>query len=327
MTESKLLELYVVCIAMSVLLFTGLAPSKSKNIVKEFSQKGEKDIYTRLVSIPILEVFKEINQISLKSKNPDTFIIYTAALLHRIDEISEETILTAIEDDNNSIELRILMIQLSKKKNDSNGLMDKTIFYRLLRDDKTHSEIMHNAIYALSDDWYTSVILEEISDGQDDILAFHAIKRLSQIDGNKALHIADKILKNYTDFNEERIRIAIKVKTQQLAKNLSTTAEKDEFIELCQILYENSKDELMRDSIVFALSDLMDEKAISYIVLNEDIEEYMKICCIDQNYPTLLSMIQEGISKKSLRTILYAMDIYPINELIAPLTTLCNSLG
>ena len=165
------------------------------------------------------------------------------------------------------------------------------------------------------------VTLEKIISGDDDRLAFQAMKIMNTSDSEKAVKIADRIIQNYNGIVTDKVRAAIKVKASYLA-NSSTKTERVEFINFCDnILLKDSRKngDVVSDTIIFALSDVMSEETISYIVSSDKIDRTAKVFCVDQNYRVLKSMLLENLSERNLDIVIQAMKICPLKEMAEPL--------
>lgn len=321
MRKHKKLTLLIALVFISAVL-SAFSMHPFKSLKNDYSGKSEAEISKELAKKSISDIVQEINTISSYNTDLSNLILHASALAERVDEISEDALLSFIGDDTNSVNLRVIMIQLIKYKNSD---VDETLLKKLLVSNDTDPAIKQNIVLALSeDDPETIELLKQVSEQDDELLAFQAIKKLNRTEPGIASEIADEILKNYTKEQPEKVRAAIKVKAEQLRQDASKGNEKNEFIQILLDLFNGSDDEIMKDTVVFALSNLRDEAAISIIVTNKDIDESIKMYCIDQNYSTLLKMVENNSTDANIETVIQAMNIYPITELISPLKEVIN---
>ncbi len=321
MRKHKKLMILIVLVAITAVM-SAFSMHPFESMKNDYSGKSEAEISKALAKKSISDIVQEINTISSYNTDLSNLILHASALAERVDEISEEALLSFIGDDTNSVNLRIIMIQLIKYKNSD---VDKTLLKKLLVSNDTDSTIKQNIVLALSEnDPETIELLKQVSEQEDELLAFQAIKQLNRIEPGIASDIADELLKNYTKEQPEKVRAAIKVKAEQLRKDASKDNEKSKFIQILIDLFNGSNDELMKDTVVFALSDLRDETAISIIVANKDIDRSIKMYCIDQNYSTLLKMVESNPTDTNIETVIQAMNIYPITDLISPLKAVAD---
>lgn len=127
-----------------------------------------------------------------------------------------------------------------------------------------------------------------------------------------------------TDYNgtvTEKVRAAINVRSSRLADN-STAIERTEFIGFCDGIlreYYKEEDDTVAGTVIFALSRVMSEETISYIVASDKIDRITKAYCVEQNYRVLKSMIREDVPKEKLDIVIEAMRICPLVDLAEPL--------
>jgi hypothetical protein len=194
----------------------------------------------------------------------------------------------------------------------------------LLLDEKTESELKENIIIGLDfSDEKGLEILDSIAHGENDMLAFQAIKKLNKIDSVQAAGISNQILKNYKNETPEKVNAALKVMAEEYRNNRiqktltdELQQEKIEFIEICvDIINTSKKDDKLQDCAVFALSDMTDSDAITAIIKNNNVDESLKVYAIDQNYNTLLEMAKLVNSDQETDVICDAVKIYPLKGL------------
>ena len=106
--------------------------------------------------------------------------------------------------------LRTVLIQLCKYKDDMQGVKDETKLKALFLDEKTDSVLRQNIVWVLSDDEESLEALKTVAYGTDELLAFQAIKRLNNSLPETARKIANEILqtKNINTEQSEKLRIA-----------------------------------------------------------------------------------------------------------------------
>ena len=167
---------------------------------------------------------------------------------------------------------------------------------KLLDDKNTDFEIKRNIIINLCDELLYINIIEDIARGEDEELAFQAIRFLYMAEPENAVTIVDDILQAFDGKVSDRVKAAIMVKALSLQNN-STSEEINNFIQLCdQILNsEEGKNEDIVNSIFFSLSDVKREESITYILNSNKIDDSMKVFCVKEG----LSVAEEMISKSA----------------------------
>jgi hypothetical protein len=173
-----------------------------------------------------------------------------------------------------------------------------------------------------------TTFIEKIALGNDERLAFQAIKQLSRTHPEKAIRIADDILDDYNGTMTDKVRAALKAKAIYLSYN-SAPNERIEFIDFCEkILIANNYDSEAYGvfTVLNSLSDTLSEETITYIVNNENIYREFKLFSIERNFTILRSMItDENYTEDNLNTVIKAMKIMPIKQLSEPLEKVMKS--
>jgi hypothetical protein len=155
-------------------------------------------------------------------------------------------------------------------------------------------------------------------------LSFSALKKLTLLDPAEASGIADNIMTNYASESDFRISAAQK----SIARALKESNNKDRkqmFVKQCAEIFETGSS-VTKDSSVFALSDMRDSNAITYILSNESIDRELKVFAIDQNANTLKKMISGNPSENDVRIAVDAMEILPLNDLLDELKAVQEKL-
>ncbi|TCX48939.1 hypothetical protein [Dehalobacter sp. 14DCB1] len=320
MRKHKRLALIAIgCLILAVL--TGFTVNPVESLKTNYLNKTEKEVISELSKKPISDITDEINTISSFGADLSDITIQASVLAKRADEIDDDTLVSIIKDNKNSQNLRVTMLQLGKHKKSFSSNEGKKILIDLLKDNKEEFAIKQNAIWALpDDDPLTIEVLTEISKQESDgALAFQAIRKLNLIKPNLAIDLSNDILADYHNQQTEKVRAAIKVKAKQFSNEKEISKEKNQFTQMCFDIFNTSDDQIMKDTVIFAVSELKDEATITNIVRNEKIDRPVKAYCIDQNYSTLLRMIKNNPTDENIETVIQAMNIYPIKDLLSPL--------
>ena len=306
----------VICLALTGTIFS---IDKIEFMKGEYSDvKTEEELMKKLDSKSFDELLSEINL--LGDITGEGFMYHAIALKEKLKDVSSERIQSEILNENNSVATRATLIQICSD-------LDVNIMQDILFDNNTDFEIKRNSlIYLYQNDNLNTGLVEKLALGNDEELAFQAIKILNKIDPAKSIDISDDIIDEYTGVVDEKLRAAIKVKAKHLADN-STIDERKEFINFCDSILasiNNGKIKedgtIISDTVVFALSDVKSEETISYIISNNMIDPIVKTFCVDQNYPVLKSMITDkNISHENLSIVIEAMYICPIKDMEEPL--------
>lgn len=318
--KNLIILVLVICLALTGTIFS---IDKLEFLKSEYSgMETEEEIMKKLDSKSFDELLSENNM--LGDITGENFIYHAIALKEKSTNVSDERIQAEILNENNSIATRIILIQISSQIGSN---LDVNIMQDILFDNNADFEIKRNSlIYLYQSNNLNTELVEKLSLGNDQELAFQAIKILDKINPVKAIKISDDILNKYKGVVNEKVRVAIKVKAKHLAEN-STIDERIDFIDFCDSILtsiNNNKIKedgtIISDTVVFALSNVKSDETISYIISNSMIDPIIKIFCVDQNYPVLRSMITDkDMSGEGLNTVIEAMHICPIKEMEEPL--------
>lgn len=174
--------------------------------------------------------------------------------------------------------------------------------------------VRQNAIYALLDDESSRDLIIKTAWDEDENIAFQDVRALNMADPSEARKIADEYLNKGVD--GAKLRIAIKVKAHEFAQSPKDTESINKFISFCKERYFESSDQLLRDTIVFSLSDLFNKDALEFIINEDSVSTETKIYCVDQNYLVLINMLQDQPTAENIEFAKICTDIYPIKEIV-----------
>ena len=229
----------------------------------------------------------------------------------RADEITEKQVLSILTDKKYEDITKITAIQIFFKS--QTPLKEEEPFKKILLDNSTIDEIKHNLLWLLAEKTDCEELLEYLSLGNDGDLAFQALKALNIYYPEAVIPISDEILSSYQNGDTEKLRAAIKFKALQMAN--ADDRSKQPFIDFCLRLFDESKDELLKETIVFAFSDIRDIRAIRAIVESDEISIPNKAFCIYENRSILLDLAKNP-TPDDIQFLEKAMSIHRIDEVI-----------
>lgn len=312
-------------VVMSLMLASGaaFAADQMTAINKDFSNISETEAMSKLAQNSFEEIINDINILSNNVEMSD-LIFHANALAEKAKEVPQEQISKEILNENNTDTTRVILTQIYRHiGGDGNNqellalLEEKDVDFEIKRN------ILLNVYQTAPND---SQFYEKIALGEDDRLAFHAIKILNETNPKLAMEISDAIIENFDGTVTEKMRAAVKVKGSQLS-NSSSKDELQEFINLCDSMLTNAskEDDIVADTVIFALSDVMSTETISYIIASDKVDNVVKTYCIDQNYSVLAEMISDNPTKSEIEIVSRAMSIYPITKMAEPLQVVLAS--
>jgi len=289
----KILLVCIVGLCMVSLAVFALAVSPL-DIFKQYEGVEEDEFSAKLSKYSFSELCDEINAMSKEGVDLSELQFHSVALAEKAKKVSAKDLQKLIADESNSENLRVICVQLLDflaKEDDKYALKDTSMLEKLILNEKVSSSIRQNTVWALRSGAAANEILEKLIFQSDEALAFQAMKRLSSDAPERAMAAAETLIR--TEELNEKHRAAIMIISEQLAKS-EDTKEKDEWIAYCMEVYQKSsasKADLMRDTIIFGLSDMFYSKALYAIINSEQIDESSKPFCIEQNYQVLVNVL------------------------------------
>lgn len=263
--------------------------------------------------IGLLNGDKSVRANDLSMANEGLYTV-AAELLERKDAISNTELLGQITNPSNQIQTRSILMDLYAIKNEN---MPKAELKELLvsQGGQLPAELK---VKAITDAVFTEEdipLLKSYVEEEDEIVAFHGLKKLSTVNLSEAAAVSDEILSTYPVQPSQKISAAQKVKSK-FYLNYPNASGKKEFIALCvQIAEENPQDTILRDSSTFALSALRDYSAVEAIVNSPVLDRISKVAAVNENFMTLWDVLKESPSEQDIAFVITCMEIHPIKDL------------
>jgi len=307
---------------LSLLFFAGIA--SANDIFKKYADKDEETLMKDLAALSKKQLIEEMDSLAKSSEGTgdiNALIPFATELFERKDEISDEELLTYIKNPSLSPATRDFFVELYVAKHEDGNNLDeiKALLADPEVDKSTKTSIVTTAHFSPDD----VGILIKLAKSDNGLLAFHSIKVLNSLDKNAANQLAEEILSNLNQSSKIELEAALKSK----AIFLKTAKEKDQnyenlekqFIQLNLDILKNSNDPELKDTAVFALSDLGSKNALKTILKSEFIDRELKVFAVDQNFMTLKRILENHPTREELNLVIQAMDILPITDLAEPL--------
>lgn len=316
-------KLFTLSIATVVFLLCGLLSVGAFSPMDKLSEKYERldmeAMIKTMQSMSYKEIGEEANTIASITNDTNSLFAHAAALYEKIDAIPEEWLIQEMQDSTNADMYRYFLIELSGQTNEGKGLSDLEPIREILLDPDESSIVRQNAIFALMYDEESFDILVKVVSDEDENVAFQALKAVNMIDPKTGSELADQIIKEKVD--DDRFQMAIKVKAQEFQRNPGKTKDISEFISLCKELYQETDDQMMRFTTMFALSDLYQKEALRFIVEEESIDDGHKTACINQNYLVLKDMLDHNPTEDDIKFAIRCSKIVAVDEVVKSLKT------
>lgn len=286
--------------------------------------KNEIKLKTDLKKVKNKELVGKINSNS-KDIHNEELILIVGELFERKNDFSNSDIVSEVKDNSNSILTQEIMVDLYTIKNE--GKLDKNEMKQLLKDKTVDKKVKSRIVANSKFDNTDSKLLEELIADDEGILAFNSLKKLSRVDAKKAYLISKEILSNFESESNFKISASQKSIAKYL-KNSNDNSAKKAFIQKAMEIIKNSNsDPMLKDSSVFALSDMMSKEAIVNIIKSDSVDRELKAFSIEQNYHTLKEILENSAcSENDIEIVVEAMEILPIVDLYDNLENVQNTI-
>lgn len=331
--KKKIITILSLAVVLSLCLIIFLIPASGKETdYDEFGEGNitEKELLERLDNKNVESLLKDINA-SASSIEDSSLIYYADALKTKTEDVDDTFWQKEIMDSASNTEItKSVLIQIAT----SNGidLSENKETVASIKDDSLSFAVRTNLLINYFKYSPSTSLLEELANGNDEDMAFQALRLLNMKDSAKAISIANESLESYKEISDSDLSIAIKVKAleirnqnQNMPSNRKTSEgslkpeDVDEFISICDYVLNERDDELLKESAIYALSDALHENAITYIVYSKLIDNGFKEHGIDRNVVVLSDMLTTNPTDENIQTVLSAMEISPLNDLLEPL--------
>ena len=279
------------------------------------------------------ELLSEINDTS--SSNSDSqserFGYAALSLKEKLSDYTDAQFLSILKSKEYNSTTKIVLIQYASSINNGKGITQQKALREMVVDRNNDESVRMNLINTMEVTSEEDIkVLTDIIQNENDQTALLAIKKLGNSNFDKALEITNAILNNRNNYSSEALCGAVKIKAEYFRKLRinktiqSYSNDKSQFIDNCLSIFKESKDDVVKDTMIFSLSNMMDPDAIMQIIENNSIDNDAKIFCIDQNYSTFVTMLNGTPTVDEINALICAMDIYPIKDLYPMLESKSN---
>ncbi|MBS4025472.1 MAG: hypothetical protein KGZ96_07320 [Clostridia bacterium] len=332
-------KVILLSICFTLLLSAGIVAANYEPIVTNYTSILQKYLVKDELALnnDIKKLTKEqlINEIDVfsttfeEANNNNILIPFVEQLFQRKNEIGDLEIINNIKDTTRTLTTREIMVDLYivKHENDINKHNEiKKLLQEESIDKNIKARIVSTARFTKNDVELLKGIIEE----DDGILAFHSMKKLTKIDPQKAYEISREILLNTNSQSKDRVSAALRSTAFFLRNDVSNSQNYEiletDFINLCLDIIYSSDDLFLKDSAVFAISEIGSKKSISTIIEIEFIDRELKVFAIDQNYLKLKEILLNNPVEKEIEIVVKAMELMPILDLVEGLEKVTKNI-
>lgn len=261
----------------------------------------------------VQETVKELD-ICLVQEETDSSREKMADLLNRLKscvvKMKIDDVESVLESDQYSMESKIFMVEsIGDKKNELSQENMREIS-SLVFDKKIEREVRISLLQLIPEEKeYNEIMVKLIDNEEDDSIISQAIKKYYQIDPKAA---ASTAIKQVQETESEEISCSCLYILSSAAAD--GYIESETVMDICnEILDQKTGETAMAAG--FALGDLNTIEAMG-ILLESNIDDIVKIGCVEQNYETFLTCLSGNPTEAEIGIVIEAMKIYPITEIL-----------
>lgn len=289
------------------------AYSKASSLFASFFEVPEEKVYQLKVQEDKEVLINEIRELDDELRHSENKIVavpHALALIEKADEFETEEVLKLLEQSNDSEVFETALVEIYiKLEGDSQKLL--SLFYDSNLSVGAKENIIIKADLPVDE-------LKNICMSYDNTYSVIAMKKLAGLDVDSAYELSEKILSNHNAGSSENdLYMAALGIERYFSKNSDDYIGKADIIKELKKqvdLIDNSKENLTRDRLVYALSKSQDFETFKYLIFNETIDEDLKVTAIENNLEMILKMIESGLDEEEKECVLASMEIFPILE-------------
>ncbi len=197
----------------------------------------------------------------------------------------------------------------------------------LLKSQDTPFDVKYNVLVNMASLHQDADILADCARGEDEDLAFQAMKMLFLCDPQQWYPVAQDMIRDPSQAGEEKRRAAV-LEMGAWIRNFGTKDMVGPFIDVCdEILHDDTCGAEIKESAAYALSDLRCKEGIEYILRSDIIREGIKMLAVGDNAQVLCDLLRGDPDFEDLQTVLCAVGYYPAKELLSPLQELSGKVA
>lgn len=300
------------------------APAIS-SLLPNYKQTLEASVnnYKDMSKSDLIEAMKEEFAEATQNGDSDSLIPIASVFHQRRTEFTADELLVLIEDSTLDTFLRVTCVQVLNDIPGYDGSDPRlsVLVKKDIPDSVKQSLITHFGYKG----GITVSDLMSLATDDNEAVAFHAIKRLNQVDSNRAYQLSKNILQNYRSVNEGQLKAAINV-FSQLEKNpvvgstlKSIQSDKNLLFNVTEIVLNGNYKSTTRDNVMFSIADMNTYESMEYLIHHNKVDEIIKTSVVDRNYHTLIKILENEPTIQQIEFVVKCMEICPINEVAASL--------
>lgn len=279
-------------------------------LFEQYTNKTEEQIYAMKLKDSKENLLAEIKSMDKELSGSDKIAIlpHAMALVEKKDEFSQDEIIGLLNNKETEGMLEGALIRIYIGKNyDKNKLLE-------FIDNACIDLESKESIVSLSD--LSNDELKNIFYKNNSRIVIIAMKRLMVSDYKMAFDIAlDTFMKDTDNITDEKLLSSLLGIGEYYSRNDVNDEQKANIVEKMKKLFDTSKNELIKDNVIYSMARMKDFKIFKDIIENENVDIPLKISAIERNLNLIINKISTNASSKDeISCIEAAMKIHPILE-------------
>lgn len=279
-SRKALISLLMVCVLLlvtSVNVFAD-APVDKYKVTEETAMN---ELRNKTVS----EIIAEMND----STSQNSLIYLATVLQEKFDTVTDEYVVEQIQNDSNSLPVRVTLLQLSEARKELPVF--KTLYSEIVDEQNGYDAILRqNALWELPKNVQTVEILKQLIENESNAVSFNAMKYLYLVSKDDAISLSKAILEENDLNNSDRFSSAVNTITRSY-DDLSNK-ERTEFIEKCAYALEKTQNQDLIDMVAISLAKFKEEEAVKTVLDCDRIDELYKYNCFISNKDTVIRCLE-----------------------------------
>ena len=264
------------------------------------------------------ELVKTFNEAS--GSNPDRAMQLAQQLWQRRRVIERRDLISVLTDDSRPQETRDLMVDLLAGDPDESQVTDDV--RDLLRGSSLDSELKARIIVSYRFDRTDSPLLSSLASSPEEPAAFHALKKLGEVDPEVACQLARATLSRAHDSSDSKLSAAYKVLIRSGTLKNDPATRGVLLRHLASVLAGSSTSPELRDSATFALADMRSLDAMRTLLESTQIDRAVVGGAIDQNALLIKTALEQNPDEPTIALAVAAMELHPVSDIAEPLRAL-----
>lgn len=249
--------------------------------------------------------------------DPDRAMQLAQQLWQRRRVIDRPDLISVLIDDGRPQETRALMVDLLAGDPDETRLTDDV--RDLLSGSSLDSELKARIIVSYRFDRTDSQLLSSLASGSEELVAFHALKKLAKVDSGIAVRLARATLSRAEDSSDSKLSAAYKALIRTGALDDDPATRNALLNHLASVLADEGTSPVLRDSATFALADMRSLDAMRILLESSEVDRAIVGGAIDQNALLIKTALERNPDESTIALAVAAMELHPVSDIAEPL--------